>query len=160
MKHLILPKRFCMIMMCGFLMMSCNNHSPNAQESNQSEYLGLLSQYVAQNNPAPMKSKKFYQELIEDFCKKYYHKKFPGRSYVYGSLYVDNVSRLEHNIFVVMGTHTFKGRFGLLTYRDREFRATVRQGRNGEYHIRFERRLEIIGHEWVSTGDLPFNYDG
>lgn len=151
-----------MLFLFGTLMLSCSNHSQlDTRYHNQMEESDSVNQDSDDVvTKVTMKSNRFYQDLLEDFCKKYYHKKFPGRSYVYGSLYVDNVSLLENNTFVVIGTHTFKGRMGIFTYKHKEFKATVREDGSDLYHIRFDRRLELIGHEWVSTGELPFNYDG
>ena len=110
----------------------------------------------------PVKSKKFYEGLLEDFCKKYYHKKFPGRTYIYGSLRVESDTKTDEKTVEVKGIHSFKGRLGIKSYNDKEFRATVRSDGDNNFHIKFDRRLVKPisgGGEWVSTGDLPINYN-
>ena len=153
-------KKFSMLLLCCVLLLSCSNNSqPDTPDGNPVENPNDSNpdEAVMAN---PVKSDEFYQDLLEEFCKKYYSKKFPKRSYVEGSLHVDNVAPSDGNTFVVMGTHTFKGRLGVITYKNKEFKATVREDGDDLYHIRFDRRQELIGHEWVTTGDLPFNYDG
>lgn len=153
-------KTFSIVLLCGVLMWSCSNNSqPSTPDNSQVEDSDAPNPHDAMT-ARPMKSDEFYQDLLEEFCKKYYSKKFPKRSYVEGSLHVDNVAPSDGNTFVVMGTHTFKGRLGVITYKNKEFKATVREDGDDLYHIRFDRRQELIGHEWVTTGDLPFNYDG
>lgn len=127
------------------------------KESNDSSEVEIPS--LQQNIVKPHK---FYEGLLEDFCKKYYHKKFPGRTYIYGSIRVETTRQTDANTVEVKGLHSFKGRLGIKTYNNKEFRATVRSENNSNFHIKFDRRLVKPisgGGEWVSTGDLPFTYN-
>ena len=122
----------------------------------------IISEQSTLEASNPVKSKKFYEGLLEDFCKKYYHKKFPGRTYVYGSICVETTTQTDANTVEVKGLHSFKGRLGIRTYDNKEFRAMVRSEDNCNFHIKFDRRLVKPisgGGEWVSTGDLPFTYN-
>lgn len=143
------------------------DETPVIQPDINKDYQNLIkddisSEQTTLESSNPVKSKKFYEGLLEDFCKKYYHKKFPGRTYIYGSIRVETTRQTDANTVEVKGLHSFKGRLGIKTYNNKEFRATVRSENNSNFHIKFDRRLVKPisgGGEWVSTGDLPFTYD-
>lgn len=107
-----------------------------------------------------LKSKQFYQEMLEDFCKANYNRRFRHRSYVYGSLRVEGLRSLSGNIVEVWGTHSYKGRANVFSYDERDFKATIRSVETNKYHIKFEKKSEypIGGSFWEST-DVPFTYN-
>lgn len=113
-----------------------------------------------QPSQTPLKSKQFYQEMLEDFCKANYNRRFRHRSYVYGSLRVEGLRSLSENIVEVWGTHSYKGRANVFSYNERDFKATIHSVETNKYHIKFEKKSEypIGGSFWEST-DVPFTYN-
>lgn len=112
-----------------------------------------------QPSQTSLKSKQFYQEMLEDFCKANYNRRFRKRHYVYGSLRVEGLRSLSENIVEVWGTHSYKGRGNWFSYNERDFKATIRSEGKNKYQIKFEKKSEypIGGSFWEST-DVPFTY--
>lgn len=109
------------------------------------------------------RSKSFYQGLIDDFCKKYYDKKFQklgyGPSYTPGSILVEIIRDQDENTLEIIGTHSYRyGITGILDpKKPEEFRATIRCYNNDKYQINFMRRGKNLN-RWISTGTLPITY--
>lgn len=131
----------------------------NTEDSMCVERVPEIEKSDRKSQEPPVKSKRFYQEMIEDFCKKNYNRKFPGRSYIYGSLRVDNLSKEDEKTVMVRGSFSFKGWGNIISYNNREFKAYVRDDGDCNYHILFCRRREIFGREWMDTGNIPFTYN-
>lgn len=109
------------------------------------------------------RSKSFYQGLIDDFCKKYYDKKFQklgyGPSYISGSILVEIIRDQDENTLEIIGTHSYRyGISGILDpKKPEEFRAIIRCYNNDKYQINFMRRGKALN-RWLSTGTLPITY--
>lgn len=104
----------------------------------------------------PIKSKRFYCGLIDDFCKKFFDRKFAGTHYIPGSIHVDIITEFDSNTVVVKGTHSFKS--PIILRNNKEFKAIIRDDGNNQYHIDFQRYGVRFG-GLKSTGLLPYYYN-
>ncbi len=107
-------------------------------------------------NTNEVKTQKFYYELLNEFCKKYYARKFKGTSYIYGSIMVERVSKEDENTVEVKGSHSFKGI--IKNFEQRDFVATIRDYGDNKYNILFRRRGWVTG-QWKDTGNITFLYN-
>lgn len=99
------------------------------------------------------KSIHFYQGLLEDFCKLYYHKAFEGRTYIYGSLCIVSVDYLSETIIEIKGTHSYEGIMGK-QYTGYAFKANVRELGNDRFLVTFEKQsIKILSRKkyWERT---------
>lgn len=103
-----------------------------------------------------IKTKKFYNNLLNEFCKKYYSRKFKGTTYIIGSLTTERVTKEDENSVEVKGFHSFKGL--IKTFDQRDFVATIRDYGNFKYSILFRRRGWVTG-QWKDTGNITFLYN-
>lgn len=103
-----------------------------------------------------IKTKKFYYDFLNEFCKKYYSRKFKGTTYVYGSISIERVTKEDENTVEVKGTHSFKGI--IKSFDQREFVATIRNYNNNKYNVLFRRRGWVTG-QWKDTGNIMFTYN-
>lgn len=102
------------------------------------------------------KTKKFYRELLDRFCKKFFDRKFSGMHYVPGSTEVIKVSSFDTNTVIVKGTLSFKS--PIILRNNKEFEATIREDGNNNYHIELKRYGVRLGGV-KSTGMLPFYFN-
>lgn len=115
---------------------------------------------ISVSNPtkktSEVKTKKFYNDLLNEFCKKYFYRKFKGTHYIYGSIVIERVSKEDENTVEIKGAHSFKNR--IKTFEQRDFFATIRDRGNNKYNILFRRRSTITG-QWKDTGNIMFTYN-
>ena len=123
------------------------------QEADKDESIILDIPIVETNT---IKTKKFYYDLLNEFCKMYYYRKFKGTSYIYGSILVQRVTKEDENTVEVKGSHSFKGL--IKTFEQREFVATIRDFGNYKYNVLFRRRGWATG-QWKDTGNIMFRYN-
>lgn len=96
-----------------------------------------------------VKSKEFYEGLLEQFCQEYYddlyHDFWGTRSYVNGSLKVDSVRLCGEREVEVFGTHDFEGRLGHV-YKGRKYSANICESKKNknEYIVTFEKESKKI----------------
>ena len=107
----------------------------------------------------PIKTAKFYSGLLDEFCKKYFDRKFAGTHYVAGSIHVNanDISEFDANTVIVKGTHSFKS--PIIPRNNKEFKATIRDDGNNKYHIDFQRYGVRFWGGTKTTGMLPFYYN-
>ncbi len=101
---------------------------------------------------APKKSDMFYQQLLDEFCQRFYKDCF-DRTYHSNSLIVDNVSVIQGNWdngniiswdMLVKGKHSFKAR--MRNHNDSPFVAFVYDLGNNKYKVTFSiKRYDIFG---------------
>ena len=101
-------------------------------------------------------TKNFYCDFLNDFCKKYYSRKFKGTTYIYGSISVERVTKEDENTVEVKGYHSFKGL--IMSFDQKEFVATIRDYGNNKYNVLFRRRGWVTG-QWKDTGNILFSYN-
>ena len=89
------------------------------------------------------KSKPFYENLLNDFCKKHFHKRWHRENYKPNSIRVNNYSSFDTNTDEISGTFSFEGKTGK-DYNNREFRALVLDDGDGNYHITLFRKKELF----------------
>jgi len=100
-----------------------------------------------------LKSKEFYEGLLEEFCQNYYndlyHDFWGTRKYVKGSLVVDSIRACGEREVTVYGKHDFEGRLGH-PYEGYHFEANVYESKNNshDYIVTFEKESrKIISHK-------------
>lgn len=111
---------------------------------------------IVEEPPKTVRTKKFYSCLLDEFCKKFFDRKFAGMHYVPGSIKVDNMSEFDTNTIVVRGTHSFKS--PIILRNNKEFKAIIRDDGYNKFHIDFQRYGVRLG-GLKSTGILPFYYN-
>lgn len=119
------------------------------------EESSIINDNLTKTN-SEIKSKKFYYELLNEFCKNYYSRKFKGTSYIYGSIIVERISKEDENTVEVKGAHSFKNR--IKSFEQRDFIATIRDRGDNRYNILFRRRSVVSG-QWKDTGNIMFTYN-
>ncbi|MGP1557530.1 hypothetical protein CLI72_07960 [Porphyromonas gingivalis] len=68
--------------------------------------------------------KRDVNKFLEVFCREYYNSCFKGRTYVQNSLSIVNFSVIDENNIRASGTHSYRGRFGVL-YDNYDFSAII-----------------------------------
>ena len=111
---------------------------------------------IKEETGKPIRTKKFYCELLDAFCKKFFDRKFQGTTYIAGSINVDNVAKVDENTVEVRGTHSFNAL--LIRRNNKGFIASIRDDGNNNYHIDFQRKGVLLkGNK--NTRSLPFYYN-
>lgn len=128
-----------------------NTEFPNPKEEKEEP-----ANQVLEVPAKSFKTKSFYCGLLDEFCKKFFDRKYVGMHYVPGSLSVENVSEFDSHTIVVKGTHSFKS--PIILRNNKEFKATIREDGNNKYHVDFQRYGVRLG-GIKSTGSLPFYYN-
>jgi len=122
---------------------SCSN-SKGHQASSIYESTETESVKEDEVKEAPKKSEMFYQQLLDDFCQRFYNECF-GRTYHSNSLIVDEVNVVQGNWdkngniiswnMMVKGKHSFKAK--IRNHNDSPFVAFVDDLGNNTYKITF-----------------------
>ena len=93
---------------------------------------GSSNEQISEESTIPIKTAKFYCGLLDEFCKKFFDRKFLGMHYVAGSIHVnaDDISEFDSNTVMVKGTHSFKS--PIIPRNNKEFKATIRDDGNNK----------------------------
>lgn len=97
---------------------------------------GQLTAADASSSKDRMKQE--FQAFLNVFCKEHYHSCFSGRTYVENSVEVSDVSHPTSSSIRVDGTHSYRGRFGVL-YSAYQFYAIIKQKGAG-FEVQFYKR--------------------
>lgn len=142
-----------------------------AQEPIQNDILERMSRPNGSltNNPITktlqtphtlLKSKKFYQDMLEDFCKVYYHRRYKIRSYVDNSLRVDGHKIINSSVVEVWGFHSYFGRNKLFRHDHHDFKATIVERQANQYKVTFSvKTQDLLGRVYWDTTEVPFTYN-
>lgn len=136
---------------------SCSSES-NSNNENNSGSMQQLYEGTARVN----KSNEFYEKLLDSFLRNHFSKRWSHRSYTPNSITVVKYHSTDTHTDEIIGTFSFKGRMGIKEYKNREFKAIVRDDGDGKYHISFSRREELLmGAKkggWETIPSKPFEY--
>lgn len=113
---------------------------------------------------AEKKPQEFYRQLLEQFCRKYYHDCF-NRDYFDDSLIVDNMYVYEENRegdcvvsydMVVVGRHSYEGN---IRHNDDSFKAYVFDKGGNTYEVHFEvNKHYLIGDDEAITATRTITF--
>lgn len=79
-----------------------------------------------------LQEKKFYTDLLNEFCAKLYSQCFPGRRFENNSIKINGIQKDEDgNYAIIQGTHNYIGRNGTV-YRNYKFEAKVQGDEAGD----------------------------
>ena len=138
-----------------------NVSSVNDEKDNSLNPPEIVENYppIEEEPNRPVKSAKFYCGLLDEFCKKFFDRKFAGTHYVAGSIHVNanDISEFDANTVIVKGIHSFKS--PIIPRNNKEFKATIRDDGNNKYHIDFQRYGVRFWGGTKTTGMLPFYYN-
>ena len=145
----------------AYALVACTGNNARGNGGDDSEEEAEVESFVDMMSPDELN--RFYEELLDAFCVKYYDDNLPGK-YIQGSIRVTGSSKKDTHTDEVIGTHSFEGNGYFLgkDFTEKGFVATVTRDGDGLYHVNFSRRLvkwptQKEG-DWRYTGDLPFEY--
>lgn len=129
------------------------------------ENVGVAALGLSDNSDS-VKSKEYYEGLLEQFCQTYYndlyHDFWGTRKYVAGSLKADSIRSCGEREVMIYGKHDFKGRFGKL-YEGYHFQANIYESKKGsnDYIVTFEKesRKKLSGKSYIESRTKSFHYE-
>lgn len=164
-------KKIVFFMMC-LLAMACGGNSNNGSSQNDGP------------DVVELKSKEFYQAMLEKFCVENFEKEYKEFRYCEGSLRVTTLSLADNHTIEIIGTLSFErkaeqkvkdfiGKIPLVQelnnlpmvedagrFNDRELRATIRVMDDDNYCVTLKRQSTKDSQKWKPTKDITIHFEG
>ena len=158
-----MKQKLLLMLLCLLCLLSCGERKNRLS----SEALSHITAADVENTMSELKlhdqepkSKSFYTDLLESFCKRHYNDCFEGRRYVYSSIDIDDVEYLSNTHVKITGTHGYKGKFGK-EYYGMKFKADILEKEKDFYVIEFQKESApdlVHDTSYWESGTINFLY--